>query len=322
MIAAYRFVQQTRHIGKVVLSFASQSASPVRPDGSYLVTGGLGGLGLGVAQYLVQQGARNIVLAGRNAASAHAKEIIAELEAAGATVVAAQADIANENDVNRLIGLCAKPLRGIVHAAGVLDDGITENQTAARFARVMAPKVQGAWLLHRYSQSEPLDFFVCFSSMASAMGAAGQINYAAANAFLDGLAQYRRARGLSGLSINWGPWATVGMAANLSVASQGVDKIDVEDGLRVFGELLANQRSGPSQIGAWRVNWQAFQRRLPDGELPPYLSQLVRSSDVPRANTAAAKNDFLRRYRQTLAAGRMALAGVRHFRRTRPSAWS
>ena len=305
-VSAYRFLQQTRHIGKVVLSITTRTDSQVRPEGTYLITGGLGGLGLAVAHQLIDQGARSIVLAGRRAATPAALDIIAGLEAQGATVSVMQADVSLEAEVTRLIDACPQPLRGIVHAAGVLDDGIIDNLTADRFAAVFAPKAGGAWHLHAKTLSLPLDFFVCFSSMASAMGAAGQANYAAANGFLDGLMHYRRALGLCGLSINWGPWAGVGMAAGLSVASQGVEKIEVDDGLRLFADLLANQTTGPAQIGIWRINWQSLQRRLPAGEIPPYLSGLIRQPAQSSPGTAVA-NDFLSRFRATPEAERLAL---------------
>jgi len=296
-IEAYRFLQQTTHVGKVVLSFAPRVSAAIAADGSYLVTGGLGGLGLGVARYLVEQGARQVVLAGRGGPSVRAKEAIARLEQAGATVRVVQADVARAEDAARLIEACPQPLRGIVHAAGVLDDGIIDNQTAERFTRVMAPKVRGAWHLHKATERLPLDFFVCFSSMASAMGAAGQANYAAANAFLDALAQHRRSLGLPALSIDWGPWASVGMAADLATSGQGVEKIEVEDGLAVLGELIAAERAGPAQIGVWRANWPAFQKRLPGGEIPAYLSTLIRASASEPARAAAGKEEFLRRLR-------------------------
>ncbi|HLJ21174.1 MAG TPA: aminotransferase class I/II-fold pyridoxal phosphate-dependent enzyme, partial [Stellaceae bacterium] len=276
-------------------------------EGSYLVTGGLGGLGLAVARYLVAQGARHLVLSGRSGASARARDTIAQLEAAGATVVVVPADIAKSADVTRLVASCSAPLRGIVHAAGVLDDGVVENQSAERFARVMAPKVRGAWHLHAVTRSLPLDFFVCFASMASAMGAAGQSNYAAANAFLDGLAQYRRSLGLCALSIDWGPWADVGMAAALSVAGQGVEKLEVEDGLQIFGELLEARRSGAAQIGVWRAHWAAIQKRLPGGHIPPYLSSLMRPVSAQPARGAAPERDLLKRLRTAPPEGRVAM---------------
>src|SRR5262249_47952251 len=160
--------------------------------------------------------------------------------AAGASVQVVQADVARAGDAARLVEACQAqaPLRGVIHAAGVLDDGVLDRQTAGRFARVMAPKVYGAWHLHELTRELPLGFFVLFSSMAAVLGSAGQTNSAAANACLDALAHHRRAQGLPGLSINWGPWAEGGMAARLSLAGQGVDKIEVADGLRVLGDLL------------------------------------------------------------------------------------
>jgi myxalamid-type polyketide synthase MxaB len=307
-VDAYRFLQQTRHVGKVALSFAPESTSAVRADGSYLITGGLGALGLRAASLLVEQGARHLVLAGRSVASAEARETIERLRSAGASVLEVQADVASPSDTARLIESCQAeaPLRGVIHAAGVLDDGVLDRQTAERFARVMAPKVYGAWNLHTLTRDLSLDFFVVFSSMASVLGSAGQTNYAAANAFLDALAHHRRARGLPTLSINWGPWAEAGMAAKLSLAGQGVEKIETADALRVLGDLLApDQYHGPAQVGVWRVKWLAFQRRLPHGDVPPFLSAFVQRSAASRPGTTA--NEFLSRFRAAPAAERAAL---------------
>jgi acyl transferase domain-containing protein/7-keto-8-aminopelargonate synthetase-like enzyme/acyl carrier protein len=297
-IEAYRFLQQARHVGKVALSFAPESEPAVRAEGSYLITGGLGALGLRVAGHLVEQGARHLVLTGRSAATPQARETVERLRAAGASVAEVRADVARAEDVSRLIEACQAqaPLRGVIHAAGVLDDGIHDRQTAERFARVMAPKVHGAWHLHTLTQEIPLDFFVLFSSMASVLGSAGQTNYAAANAFLDALAHHRRARGLPALTINWGPWAEAGMAARLSLAGQGVEKMEVADGLRVLGDLLRPaRRHGAAQVGVWRVNWPAFQRRLPSGEVPPFLGAFARQA--PPARHAAAAGELMERFR-------------------------
>ena len=130
-------------------------------------------------------------------------------------------------------------MRGIIHAAGVLDDGLIQQQTWQRFTKVMAPKVQGAWNLHNLSQHESLDFFVMFSSSASLLGAPGQGNYAAANAFLDALASYRRSQGLAGLSINWGPWAEVGMTAKLQLGVRNTR--NAADGITCAGGSYADE---------------------------------------------------------------------------------
>ena len=245
----------------------------------------------------------------RDAAQARRKveAAVLQLKASGASVQVVQADVARAEDVARLIGVCQAdaPLRGIVHAAGVLDDGVVEKQNAERFARVMAPKVRGAWNLHTQTQGLPLDFFVCFSSVASLLGSPGQSNYAAANAFLDALAHHRRARGLPGLSINWGPWAEAGMAAKLSLAGQGIEKIDDESGLKVFAELLESAHGSPlAQAGVFRINWPAFRQRLPSDAAVAFISSLVQQASKPKQG---ASDDFLRRFHAAVEDEREAL---------------
>ncbi|MDH3602772.1 MAG: SDR family NAD(P)-dependent oxidoreductase, partial [Candidatus Tectomicrobia bacterium] len=187
----------------------------LREDDAYLIVGGTRGLGLLVARWMVSKGARHLVLMSRSGAADTAT--IAALEHAGAQVVVTQADVSEAEEVSQVLAHIDRPLRGIIHAAGVLDDGILQQQTLERFARVMAPKVRGAWHLHTLTKDMSLDFFVLFSSTASLLGSGGQANYAAANAFLDVLAHYRRAHGLPGVAINWGGWSEVGMAARSEV---------------------------------------------------------------------------------------------------------
>jgi myxalamid-type polyketide synthase MxaB len=147
------------------------------------------------------------------------------------------------------------PLRGIIHAAGVLDDGVLQKQGWERFAQVLAPKVAGAWSLHRLTKGSPLDFFVAFSSVASLLGSAGQGNYSAANAFLDQLAHYRQALGLPGLSIDWGPWAGIGLAARMPEGKQPSEMrfLAPEQGLAVLEALLDESMA---QVGVVRIDWQ------------------------------------------------------------------
>ena len=172
-------------------------------------------------------------------------------------------------------------LRGIVHAAGVLDDGVLQQLNWEQFARVMAPKVAGAWNLHTLTQELPLDFFVCFSSIASLLGSPGQGNYGAANAFLDALTHYRQSLGLVGLSINWGPWADVGMAAkqdSLDQArwtTQGIKPIAPEQGLQLLGKLLAVKRP---QVGVMSIDWSKFLRQLPSEIVSPFLESFHNES--------------------------------------------
>ncbi|MFZ4850711.1 MAG: SDR family NAD(P)-dependent oxidoreductase, partial [Caldilinea sp.] len=244
VVAALRTMQQAGHVGKLVVDFALPEPPVLLPEASYLVTGGLGGLGLQIAQELAAVGARQLLLAGRSGVRTEAQRaLLAELGQSGVRVEVVQADVADAAAVRALVdrALSLGPLRGIVHAAGVLDDGVLAAQTPARFAAVLAPKAEGAWHLHRLTQQCDLDFFVAFSSTTSLVGNPGQSNYAAANGFLDGLMQARHSQGLPGLSINWGPWAEVGMAAHLrsQIQRQGMGLIAPGQGRQLFRHLLA-----------------------------------------------------------------------------------
>jgi NADPH:quinone reductase-like Zn-dependent oxidoreductase/aryl carrier-like protein len=253
--SAFRYMGQGLHTGKIVIT--QPRPIQIQADGAYVLTGGLTGLGLTTAQKLVEQGARGIVLLGRRAPSAEALSAIASMEAAGANVRAAQVDV---GDVAALAALLEDvraqmgPIRGVLHAAGILDDGMMSELTPERIAAVMAPKVRGGWALHTLTLQDPLDFFVLFSSGASLMGSPGQGNYAAANGFLDGLANYRHARGLPSLGINWGSWAEVGMAAGVGAdhhrrwAAIGLEMITPESGMDMLLQMLTTG-AGP-QIAA------------------------------------------------------------------------
>ncbi|NEO80922.1 MAG: SDR family NAD(P)-dependent oxidoreductase [Moorea sp. SIO4G3] len=252
-------------------SSEKQQQIKLKAEGSYLVTGGLGVLGLEVAQWMVKQGAGHIVLIGRRPPSEIAKEIIRQLEQAGARISVILGNVSKEQDVASILEQIEKsqiPLRGVIHAAGVLDDGLIQHMSWERFWKVMKPKLQGAWHLHNLTQKLPLDFFVCFSSIASLLGTAGQGNYAAGNAFMDTLASYRQSMGLPGLSINWGAWEAGGMAANLGsqyhsrMRTTGMSFISPEKGLEVLGGLLLQP---VSQVGVLPINWQIFRDNLPGG---------------------------------------------------------
>ncbi|MCP4534758.1 MAG: KR domain-containing protein, partial [Delftia sp.] len=192
-----------------------------------------GALGQHVARRLVEHGARHLVLTSRSGLPERASwqaehpepvrariAAVQALEAAGAQVTLARADAASEEQMTALLDRLDDPLRGVVHTAGSLDDGLLVGLQRARLAAVLAPKVAGAWLLHQLTRSRPLDFFVLFSSTASVLGSAGQGSYAAANGFLDALALHRRRAELPALSISWGPWAEAGMTDSLDQAHQ------------------------------------------------------------------------------------------------------
>jgi acyl transferase domain-containing protein/NADPH:quinone reductase-like Zn-dependent oxidoreductase/acyl carrier protein len=257
VILAFRTLQQAKHIGKLVI----EHPSPVQIQASatYLITGGLGGLGLAIAQWLVQQGARHLLLLGRSSASPAALETVRSLRARGATVAIVQADVSQQEQVAQALHQIDPnyPLRGIVHSAGVLDDGALSHLTPARMQQVMAPKVAGAWHLHSLTQHLPLDFLVCFSSAASLLGSPGQGNHAAANAFLDAFAHYRHQQGLPALSMNWGVWSEIGSATHVTSQMQqrGVHPISPDQGIAVFATLLSTRSP---QVGVIPIDWAKF----------------------------------------------------------------
>ncbi|QTA87823.1 Putative phthiocerol synthesis polyketide synthase [Desulfonema magnum] len=278
---AFRFMSRARHIGKIVLSVPEQTEQQkIRPGKSYLITGGLGGLGLEVARYLARSGASHLILSSRRGAETEtARESLRLMEESGAQVSVVRADVSQEADVVRLLTECRQsaPLGGIIHAAGLLDDGILSQQNRERFTKVFAPKVRGSWYLHQHTREMPLDFFVCFSSQSSLLGNGGQTNYAAANAFMDSLAAYRQAQGLPALSINWGAWSGVGMARDLLGDSRGISP---KQGVALFGALLDRDMA---QAGVMPIRWKAFVRQLPARVKPPVLDVFLEKSEPAQA---------------------------------------
>ncbi|NVJ10656.1 SDR family NAD(P)-dependent oxidoreductase, partial [Myxococcus sp. AM001] len=269
-----------------------------RADGVYLITGGLGALGLSVARWLVEHGARHLVLVGRRAPTEEARSVLHALEQAGATVTVASADVARQADVAALLARIDAgpvPLRGLFHAAGLVEDGALVQQDLQRFERVMTPKVAGAWNLHRLTEGRPLEHFVLFSSAAALLGSPGQGGYAAANAFLDGLAHLRRARGLPALSLDWGPWAEVGMATNAQVARalerRGIRALPTAQGLELLGKALGQRQA---QLGLMSIRWPAYIEGLGRlGRSVFYAAVAPARKEAPRASAPAPKKQWL-----------------------------
>ena len=270
-------------------------------EGTYLITGGLGALGIEIARWMTEKGARHLVLVGRSVPSASTAAAITQLEKSGAQIVVLRSDVTREEEMQAVftrIRDTLPPLKGIVHAAGIIDDGLLTQLEWDRFARVLAPKIAGAWILHRLSEGQSLDFFVLFSSAASVLGNTGQGSYAAANAFLDSLAHYRRSRGLPALSVNWGAWGGVGMAARTFGADlrafdeKGVGLIAPQDGLRILEKLLSSSLRttdhAPAQITVLPVRWDRFQLSVPDDLKQTLLSDLVISAGRPEVIGAPA----------------------------------
>jgi hypothetical protein len=275
---------QARHIGKIVLAAPREpAAAAVRPDASYLVTGGFGGLGIEVARRLADRGARHLVLMGRRAPSEAAAAAIEALRQAGVHVSAVEADVADGEAVARLVAEIERigpPIRGVVHAAGTLDNAILSRQDVSRLSRVMAAKVVGTWNLEQATRDRALDFFVLFSSSASVLGSPGQANHALANVFLDAMAEHRRARGLAGLSLDWGAWSEVGAAAREEtarrIALDGMGRMRPDEALAAFERAMAGDEA---QIAILPVDWGALMaRRSMAGRLPSLLRGLKPST--------------------------------------------
>jgi polyketide synthase 7 len=291
--AAYRFVSQARQIGKVVLTASDTSLA----GSTVLVTGGTGMAGSAVAAHLVARyGVAHVVLVSRSGAEAQGvADLVARLEDAGAQVSVAACDVADRDAVAALIaGLPDQyPLKGVFHAAGTLDDGLIASLTPQRVDTVLRAKVDGAWNLHELTRDLDLSAFVMFSSMAGIVGTAGQGNYAAANSFLDGLAGYRRAQGLAGLSVAWGLWEQASaMTQHLAERDKarmtrvGLAPLSTEHALRLFDTAMRTDR--PVLVAA-RLDPAALAGQGP--ALPTVLSQLVARPTrrvIDEADTTAA----------------------------------
>jgi acyl transferase domain-containing protein/NADPH:quinone reductase-like Zn-dependent oxidoreductase/acyl carrier protein len=308
---AFRYMAQARHTGKIILIPPRWSdpdpsqAAKIRSDGTYWVTGGLGGLGLKVAAWLAEQGAGRVVCVGRSAPSEQAQAILTQIAQGETKIETIQADVSRAAVVEQMVQTFTAqtlPLRGVFHAAGVTDDGILLQQTWPRFEKVFGPKVAGAWNLHQATKQLNLDYFVLFSSASAVLGSPGQSNYAAANAYLDALANYRRSNGQPALSINWGPWTQVGMAAAMSEADRrrwvagGMGFIEPEQGLQAMARLL---EKNPIQAIVLPVQWTTLSQRPGIERQVPLFATLV--ADLRPAHSGGQTPDLLRQLENTPA---------------------
>ncbi|OBI22961.1 polyketide synthase [Mycobacterium sp. E2327] len=308
---AFRRMQQARHIGKIVL----QMPQPLQPRGdrSYLITGGVGALGLHTAAHLAQLGAGDIVLTSRRAPDTDAQLAIDDItERYRSRIHVFTADVGDEPEVEQLLERIRAelpPLAGVAHLAGVLEDALLPQQSLEGFRKALAPKAFGGCHLHRLTKNDDLDFFIVYSSASSVIGSPGQANYATANALLDGLVAERRAQGLPATAINWGPWAKGGMAtshaARANLSAQGLIPLEPSAALTALDEILAH---GTGQATVIKANWQraakglgASRPAMLDHVLPSAVtatrgdSELLRQlHEVPEAERGSFLTEYLR----------------------------
>ena len=306
--AALSFMRAARHLGKIVVTTPPVENGRLRTDRTYLVTGGLGGIGCAVAGWLADRGAGAIVLNGRRAPDAEAEKTIRQLRERGVDVRVELADVTDTRAVDRILSRIDRelpPLGGVIHSVGVLSDGALTNQSWSRFETVLWPKILGAWHLHRATRDHDLDMFVLFSSRVGVMGNPGQANHAAANAFLDQLAGHRRALGLPGQAIAWGAWSEIGEAAEQR------DRIDRQrsalggrwftpaQGLKAFDRLV---REDVTHSVVMSMDWSVFEDAV--DERPPLVEDLLSAASEFDTDGDSAPGDLLSRAREAPASER------------------
>ncbi|WP_155771399.1 SDR family NAD(P)-dependent oxidoreductase, partial [Mycobacterium asiaticum] len=278
---AIRVIGAAEHTGKLILEVPHTGRSSVvlppeqsrafRSDGAYIITGGLGGLGLFLAEKMAIAGAGRIVLSSRSAPSQKARETIEMVGAIGSEIVVECGDIAKPGTAERLVAAATAtglPLRGVLHAAAVVEDATLPNITEQLIQRDWAPKVRGAWLLHEAVAGHQLDWFCSFSSAAALVGSPGQGAYAAANSWLDAFTHWRRAQGLPATSIAWGAWGEIGRATTFAEESGENDAISPDEGAYAFEALLRHNRAYTGYAPVIGSPWlTAFAQRSPFAEL-------------------------------------------------------
>ena len=300
--SALSFMRSARHLGKIAVSAPPITGGRLRQDRTYLVTGGLGGIGCAVAEWMAERGAGTIVLNGRRGPDATAEETIGALRDRGLTVQVELADVTDTGALDRMLARIDRnlpPLGGIIHSVGVLSDGALTNQSWERFERVLSPKILGAWHLHRATLDRDLDMFVLFSSRVGVMGNPGQTNHSAANAFLDQLAGHRRALGLAGQAIAWGAWSEIGEAAEQREridrrrSALGGRWFTPQQGIRALDRLV---RQDATSAVVMAMDWAVFEEAVE--ERPPLLDELLAATAETEAEEAASSQDVLTRLRQ------------------------
>ncbi len=308
---AIEFMRDGRHIGKIAFAHSPLGGGRLREDRTCLVTGGLGGIGCVLADYLADRGAGAIVLNGRRAPDPEAEETIRRLRERGVTVQVEIADVTDAAAIDEMLARIDEtlpPLGGVIHSVGVLSDGALGNQRWERFEQVLWPKVLGAWHLHQATADRDLDMFILFSSVAGVLGNPGQSNHAAANAFLDQLAAHRRALGLPGQTIAWGAWSELGEAEEQReriaerLEARGTDWITPQQGLRAFDQLVREDAATSVVLAAdWSSYGESLEYRM------PLLEDMLSAISEDEAASPALADDLMSHLAETPAAEREAL---------------
>ena len=296
-VDAFRYMQQGKHQGKIIITplcalkdiceavyhkGTMSFRTPRHFNGTYLIAGGMGAIGLQIAQWLIRKGINSIALVGRNDIKPEYKDLLEKLQE-NAQVTCIKADISNTKQLNKAlyqIKLTLPALKGVVHCAGVTSDRAILQQDWDSFTEVLAPKTQGAWNLHCLTQEYDLENFILFSSAASLVGSSGQANYCAANAFLDALAHARRSLGLPAISINWGAWRNTGLAADTqiteSLKQKGIGSIKPTEGIEILEQLLLDNSV---QVGVIPIDWDIWQKKK-NNIVTSYYENIVAAQDV------------------------------------------
>ncbi len=305
---ALGFMRSARHIGKIVLTPQPLAKGGLRQDRSYLVTGGLGGIGLAVADWLADHGAGTIVLNGRREPGSEAEDAIKTLRSRGVNVEVELADVTDTSAIDAMLTRIddnMPPLGGVIHSVGVLSDAALTNQTWASFGQVLWPKIIGAWHLHKATLDRDLDLFILFSSRVGVMGNPGQSNHAAANAFLDQLAGHRRALGLPGQSIAWGAWSEIGEAAEQREriesrrAALGGRWFTPQQGIRALEQLVKEDTTTSVVMS---MDWSVFEEAVT--EPPALVEELISSTSSDNTAADASSEDLMSQLRGVQASDR------------------
>jgi phthiocerol/phenolphthiocerol synthesis type-I polyketide synthase D len=274
--SGHRFVERL-----VRAELGSSQLQPVRDGAAYIVTGGLGGLGMVVTRWLVDNGAGRVVLNGRSEPSEEQRKVLADMEAT-AEIAFVAGDIASSGVAEQLVAAAeetGRQLRGIVHGAAVINDGLLIAMSKESLERVWAPKAVGAVRLHEACATRKLDWWAGFSSVASLLGSPGQGAYAAASAWLDGLMTWRASSGLPATGINWGPWSEVGVAQSLT--GSVLDPITPTEGIEALATLLGTDRS---VTGVARLRTDRALVAFPEIRGLGYFSRVVEELDATDAD--------------------------------------